>query len=101
RSHGHAGGEDLQVLDVADAGVLERLLRQARDHDRHVLQVLLTLLRRDDDVVDGGRAVLAVLGRSGAGEAEGDSAYDGRRHGSAKKVGKAHGRSPTWPGAPE
>ena len=97
RGDRHARRQDLQVLDVADAGVLQRLGRQAGDHDRHVLKVLLTLLGGDDDVVDGLRAALAgILGGRGTGEAEGAGPDNSGGDGSAKKVGKAHCSSPTW-----
>src|SRR3546814_648234 len=57
--HGEAGHQDLQVLDVVHAGVLDQLLVQHRHRDRAVLQRLLALLRGDGHGVESGRRVVA------------------------------------------
>src|SRR3546814_559776 len=57
--HGEAGHQDLQVLDVVHAGVLDQLLVQHRHRDRDVLQRLLALLRGDGHGGERGRLVFA------------------------------------------
>src|SRR3546814_7740300 len=57
--HGEAGHQDLQVLDVLHAGVLDQLLVQHRHRDRDVLQRLLALLRGDGHGGERGRLVFA------------------------------------------
>ncbi len=53
RRHQQAGREDGEIFDVLDAGVLQQLLGHRGHHDRHVLQALFSLLRSDDDRIDG------------------------------------------------
>ena len=79
---GQARHQDLQVLDVAHAGVLQGLLGQGGDRDRHVLHDFFALLRGDDQGVEGlgfllrrRRGVLRE-GRQGKG---GDQAGDDGR----------------------
>ncbi|MNX63375.1 hypothetical protein D3C86_943700 [compost metagenome] len=91
RGDGHARRQDLQILDVAHPRAVQRFLRQGRDHDRHVLQVLFTLLGGDDDVVDRRRPLLS---RGGPGEAEGDGADDGGGRRAAKDVVETHKAAP-------
>ena len=61
----HARDQLLHLLDVAHAGVLQQLLRQHGDADRHVLQGLLPLLRGDDQRIERGRAVACRRLRDG------------------------------------
>jgi hypothetical protein len=58
--HGQAGHQDLQVLDVADAGVLHLLPVQHGHRDRHVLQRFLALLRGDGDGGERDRLLLLL-----------------------------------------
>ena len=62
---GEARHQDLHVLDVAHAGVLQQALVERRDRDRHVLHLFFALLRGDHHggegtgfVLRGGRRVL-------------------------------------------
>ena len=91
RGDSHARRQDLQILDVADPGAVQRLLRQGRHHDRHVLQTLFALLGGDDDVVDRGRSVLSG---GGADKTEGCDADDGDRSGAAEDVVQTHKAAP-------
>src|SRR5579864_9411172 len=62
------------VVDIGDVQLLELVGAQSLDADRHVLQVLRALLRRDDDLLEttglgrtrlGGLGLLRIGGRQG------------------------------------
>src|SRR2546427_91529 len=41
-----------ELVEVVDAGLLEKLAVDGRDRDRHLFEALLLLLRGDDDLLD-------------------------------------------------
>lgn len=61
RGHAQAGDEARQVLDVADLRPLDRLGGRHAHRDRHVLQRLLALGRRDDDRIARGAVGLLLV----------------------------------------
>ena len=95
---GQARHQDLQVLDVAHAGVLQQLLVEHGDGDRHVLQRLLALLRGDGQARQGRGflflrrcRLLRVRRRGGKAGQCGD---DGDRQSSVLQGSTSHDASP-------
>ena len=92
---GQAGHQHLQVLDVADAGVLEDFLGQRGHHDRHVLQGLLALLRGDHQLVErlglllGGRRA-GVLRHGRQGRQGGQRGHHGQGQATALRLHIEH-----------
>ena len=74
-----AGGQQGQVADRFDLGVLELLLVEDGDHDRHVLQPLALLLGGDDNLRHG------IPGR--LGEARTGGVLRQRRRGGGERAG--------------
>ena len=63
RNVGH-GRQELDVVgEVAEAELGQLLVAEYLHRDRHVLQVLATLLRRDDDFLEGAFPLLLRMGR--------------------------------------
>ena len=64
--------QQLHILDVGDAGILQQLLWQYRHHDRHVLHGFLALLRGNrhgcerGGLIVGGAGLLSVVGNPAA-----------------------------------
>src|SRR5690606_38417833 len=77
---GQAGHQDLHVLDVAHAGVLQQLLVQRGYRDRHVLQRFLALLRGHREGGQGLRFVLPLPLRGLLGERRHGQGGDRREH---------------------
>jgi hypothetical protein len=71
------GTAEHQVGAAVDLGFLERVLVEGGDRDRHVLEGLLLLLRRDDQFLDhvAARRRLRHRGRSDTGDRRGANAH--------------------------
>ena len=104
--HGQAGHQHLHVLDVAHAGVLQQLLGQSGQRDRHVLQGLLALLRGDDQFRQrGGLFFLgwrrqAALSCACTGKTSIDAQCGGYRERQRLllRIARTHGQTPPqWP----
>ena len=89
--HGQARHQHLHVLDVAHAGIEQQLLGQHVDHDRHVLQGLLALLRGDHHRGERGRLLGALLrGRLrlilGVGQGSMGQGHEAGKHGHGQQI---------------